>query len=73
MKFHSIQNTLIRAFAALIVFTILLLGAVSLYFLRETLVQNAESTTTQLVNQMNRVIENYVKYMDDIALGHRQK
>jgi two-component system sensor histidine kinase YesM len=68
VKFHSIQNTLIRAFAALIVFTILLLGAVSLYFLRETLVQNAESTTTQLVNQMNRVIENYVKYMDDIAL-----
>jgi two-component system sensor histidine kinase YesM len=68
VKFHSIQNTLIRAFAALIVFTILLLGAVSLYFLRETLVQNAESTTTQLVTQMNRVIENYVKYMDDIAL-----
>jgi two-component system sensor histidine kinase YesM len=68
VKFHSIQNTLIRAFAALIVFTILLLGAISLYFLRETLVQNAESTTTQLVNQMNRVIENYVKYMDDIAL-----
>jgi two-component system sensor histidine kinase YesM len=67
VKFHSIQNTLIRAFAALIVFTILLLGAIALYFLRETIVQNAESTTTQLVNQMNRVIENYVKYMDDIA------
>ncbi len=68
MKIRSIQNTLIRAFAALIVFTILLLGLLSLFFLRETLVQNAESTTTQLVNQMNRVIENYVKYMDDIAL-----
>ena len=68
MKIRRIQNTLIRAFAALIVFTILLLGFLSLYFLRETLVQNAESTTTQLVNQMNRVIENYVKYMDDIAL-----
>ena len=68
VKIHRIQNTVIRAFAALIAFTILLLGAVSLYFIRETLVLNAENTTTQLVNQMNRVIENYVKYMDDIAL-----
>jgi two-component system, sensor histidine kinase YesM len=68
VKIRGIQSTLIRAFATLIVFTIVLLGVLSLYFLRETLVQNAEGTTTQLVAQMARIIENYVKYMDDIAL-----
>jgi two-component system sensor histidine kinase YesM len=68
MKIRRIQNTLIRAFAALIVFTILLLGSLSYYSLLKILVQNAEGTTMQLVNQLNRVIENYVSYLDDIAL-----
>ncbi len=68
MKIRRIQNTLIRAFTALIIFTILLLGALSVYYLRKILVQNAEEATTQVVNQMKRVIENYIKYMDDIAL-----
>ena len=68
MKIRRIQNTLIRAFAALIVFTLLLLGSVAYYYLRKILIQNAEGTTMQLVIQLNRVIENYVSYMDDIAL-----
>lgn len=68
MKIRRIQNSLIRAFAALIVFTIVLLGALSYYFLQKTLIQNAEATTMQLVSQLNRVIENYIGYMDDIAL-----
>jgi two-component system sensor histidine kinase YesM len=68
MKIRRIQNTLIRAFAALIVFTLLLLGSVAYYYLRKILIQNAEDTTMQLVIQLNRVIENYISYMDDIAL-----
>ena len=68
MKIRRIQNTLIRAFAVLIVFTILLLGSLSYYYLRKILIQNAEGTTMQLVIQLNRVIENYISYMDDIAL-----
>jgi two-component system sensor histidine kinase YesM len=68
MKIRRIQNTLIRAFAALIVFTLLLLGSVAYYYLRKILIENAEGTTMQLVIQLNRVIENYISYMDDIAL-----
>ncbi len=68
MKIRRIQNTLIRAFAALIVFTLLLLGSLAYYYLRKILIQNAEGTTMQLVIQLNRVIENYISYMDDIAL-----
>ncbi len=68
MKVRRIQNTLIRAFAGLIVFTIMLLGFLSIYSLRAILVTNAEQTTMQLVRELNRVIETYIKYMDDIAL-----
>jgi two-component system sensor histidine kinase YesM len=68
MKIRRIQNTLIRAFAGLVVFTILVLGSLSVYSLRRILIQNAEQTTMQLVQELNRVIENYIKYMDDIAL-----
>jgi two-component system sensor histidine kinase YesM len=68
MKVRRIQNTLIRAFAGLIVFTILLLGFLSIYSLRAILVANSEQTTMQLVRELNRVIETYIKYMDDIAL-----
>ena len=68
MKIRRIQNTLIRAFGVLIVFTILLLGSLSYYYLRKILIQNAEGTMMQLVIQLNRVIENYIRYMDDIAL-----
>ena len=68
MKIRRIQNTLIRAFSALILFALLLLGSLSWYYLRKLLIQNAEVTTMQLVIQLNRIIENYISYMDDIAL-----
>ena len=68
MKIRRIQDTLIRAFAALIVVALLLLGTLSYYYLHKILIQNAEETTMQLVSQLNRIIENYIRYMDDIAL-----
>ncbi len=68
MKIRRIQDTLIRAFAALIVVALVLLGTLSYYYLHKILIQNAEETTMQLVSQLNRIIENYIRYMDDIAL-----
>ena len=68
MKIRRIQDTLIRAFAALIVVALVLLGSLSYYYLHKILIQNAEQTTMQLVSQLNRIIENYIRYMDDIAL-----
>ena len=68
MKIRRIQDTLTRAFATLIVLALVLLGSLSYYSLHKILIQNAEETTTQLVSQLNRIIENYIRYMDDIAL-----
>jgi two-component system, sensor histidine kinase YesM len=68
MKIRRIQDTLIRAFATLIVLALVLLGTLSYYYLHKILIQNAEETTMQLVSQLNRIIENYIRYMDDIAL-----
>ena len=68
MKIRRIQDTLIRSFAALMVVALLPLGALSYYYLHKTLIQNAEQSTMQLVSQLNRVIEDYIRYMDDIAL-----
>ncbi len=67
-KIRRIQTSLIQAFALLIVLTIVVLGAFSLSFFKRTLVGIAEENTTQFLAQLNRVIENYITYMDDIAL-----
>ena len=58
MKIRRIQDTLIRAFATLIVLALVLLGTLSYYYLHKILIQNAEQTTMQLVSQLNRVMEN---------------
>jgi two-component system sensor histidine kinase YesM len=68
MRIRRIQSSLIGSFAVLIVFTIVLLGAVSIYFFKKTIVGIAEQNTMQLVSQLDRVIDNYITYMDDIAL-----
>jgi two-component system sensor histidine kinase YesM len=50
------------------VVTIATLGAVSLFFLRNTLIAAARSSATHYAFQLSRIIDNYIVYMDDIAL-----
>jgi two-component system sensor histidine kinase YesM len=68
MRIRRIQDTLIRAFAAVLAVALVLLGSLSYYSLHTFLIQNAEASTMQLVGQLNRIIEDYIHYMDDIAL-----
>jgi two-component system sensor histidine kinase YesM len=68
VKIRRIQDTLVRAFALIVVLTMLLLGAVSLDFLRRTLVDAAEQDTMRLAAQLSRVVDNYISYMNDISL-----
>jgi two-component system sensor histidine kinase YesM len=68
VKIHSIQTSMILAFAVLIVFTIVILGVFSYYTVGESLTRNTKDNTFQVVGQLNRVIEDYISYMDDIAL-----
>ncbi len=68
MKIRRIQATLVRAFAAIVVMTIVLIGAVTLDFFRRTLVDSAEQSTMQFAAQLSRIVDNYIGYMNDIAL-----
>ena len=68
MKIRRIQDSLVQAFALIVVMTILLLGTVSLSYFRRTLVDAAEASTMQFAAQLSRIVDNYIAYMDDIAL-----
>jgi two-component system, sensor histidine kinase YesM len=68
VKIRRIQDSLVRAFALIVVTTIVLLGTVSLSFFRRTLVDAAEASTMQFAAQLSRIVDNYIAYMDDIAL-----
>jgi two-component system sensor histidine kinase YesM len=67
-RIRRIQATLVRAFALIVVMTIALLGTVSLNFFRKTLVDSAQQSTMQFAAQLSRIVDNYISYMNDIAL-----
>jgi two-component system, sensor histidine kinase YesM len=68
VRIRRIQTSLVRAFAIIVVMTIVLLGAASLSFFRRTLVDAAQASTMQFAAQLCRIVDNYIAYMDDIAL-----
>jgi len=68
MKIRRIQTTLTRTFALVVVATIAMLGTVSLGFLRNSQVEAARSSTMHYAFQLSRIVDNYVAYIDDIAL-----
>jgi len=68
VRIRRIQDSLVRAFALIVVMTIVLLGAASLSFFRRTLVDAAQESTMQFAAQLSRIVDNYIAYMDDIAL-----
>jgi two-component system, sensor histidine kinase YesM len=68
VRIRRIQDGLVRAFAIIVVMTIVLLGTVSLSFFRRTLVDAAQASTMQFAAQLSRIVDNYIAYMDDIAL-----
>ncbi len=68
MKIRSIQLSIILGFMLLIVITILTIGALSFYLFDNTLRRNSLDNTSQVITQLNRVIDNYISYLDDISL-----
>ncbi len=72
MRIRRIQTSLVRAFALIVIGTIALLGTVSLGFFRSTLVDSAEQSTAQFAAQLSRIVDNYITYMNDIALVVRE-
>jgi two-component system sensor histidine kinase YesM len=68
LRIRRIQDSLVRAFALIVVMTIALIGTVSLNFFRKTLVDASEQSTMQFAAQLSRIVDNYITYMNDIAL-----
>lgn len=58
---------MILGFTLLIVTAIGTLGVLSYYLFGETLRRISLENTSQVVGQLNRVIDNYISYMDDIS------
>ncbi|MGB7537329.1 MAG: sensor histidine kinase [Anaerolineales bacterium] len=67
MKIRSLQLSIILGFTLLIVITILTIGTLSFYLFGDTLRRNSLDNTFQVVTQLNRVVDNYISYMDDIS------
>ncbi len=67
MKNRSLQLSIILGFTLLIVITILTIGALSSYLFDDALRTNSLDNTSQVISQLNRVIDNYISYVDDIS------
>jgi two-component system, sensor histidine kinase YesM len=68
VKIRSIQLSIILGFTLLILLTLFIVSSLSFYLFGEALKRNSLENTSQIVTQLNRVIDNYISYMDDISL-----
>ena len=68
MKYRSIRTTLILSFTLVVVLSILILGLASSVVFQRNLLENNQSSTLQLVGQLNRVLDGYIGYMEDLVL-----
>lgn len=67
-KFKSIQSTIAVAFSFLILFTTLVIGAISFGLTYDTVEKNSRAYTYQLIEQVNRNIESYITNMENVSL-----
>ncbi|MEI8094273.1 MAG: sensor histidine kinase [Spirochaetales bacterium] len=68
MKPRSIRTSLILSFTLVVVLSILILGLSSGLVFQKNLLDNNQSSTLQLVGQLNRVLDGYIGYMEDLVL-----
>jgi two-component system, sensor histidine kinase YesM len=66
-RLKTIQNSMILTFTLLLLATVLLLGTMSFYLFSNVIRENTEKSTSQLITQLNNVIDTYIAYMIDIA------
>jgi len=67
VKIRTIRSSLIWAFSLVISIGILALGGFSLVLFQRALIAETDQTNTQLINQLNRILDGYVGYMKDLA------
>ena len=67
MRFRSIRTSIIVAFSALIVFSLLTYLVISLQYTEDTVLKNSREYTSQLIGQVNNDIDSYINHMENIS------
>lgn len=65
--FKSIRTSMIFWFSLLIVITLLVFSVTSLSYTEDTIMENSIDYTTRLIKQLNRDIDSYIDYMENIS------
>lgn len=67
-KFKRIQSSITAAFLFLVLFTVLIIAAISFRLTYEAVEKNSREYTYQLIEQVNRNIESYITNMENISI-----
>ena len=67
MRFRSIRTSIIVAFSALIIFSLLTYLVISLQYTEDTVLKNSREYTSQLIGQVNNDIDSYINHMENIS------
>ncbi len=66
-RFKSIQSTMMISFSALMVIAVLIFLLIALNFTSQTIYENSNNYTSQIVRQVNYDIDAYIEYMENIS------
>jgi len=67
-RFKRIQSSITAAFLFLVLFTVLIIAAISFSLTYDAVEKNSREYTYQLIEQVNRNIESYITNMENISI-----
>ncbi len=67
-RFNRIQSSITAAFMFLVLFTVLIIAAISFSLTYDAVEKNSREYTYQLIEQVNRNIESYITNMENISI-----
>ena len=65
--FKSVRTTMLCLFSLLIIITTVVFMLISVDYTRKTVLENSTDYTSRLVRQVNRDIDSYIDYMENIS------
>lgn len=65
--FKSIKTTIVFSFSVLIIATLIIFSVISLNHTEDAVMTNSIDYTLKLINQVNRDIDSYITYMENIS------
>ena len=67
-RFRTIRGAMIFSYMAITLLALLIFRLFSLNYTERTILENSESYTIQLVEQVNGDIDSYISYMENMRL-----